>query len=124
MLLAPITILQSTKNLFHCHNGHEPTFSTDVHLLSSISSYARYVKSLTANGSQPDCLHGLRTAQRFVLVFPLVHICVGLNWQFQPVFDHTEIKTISFIHSFILMPCTFIVLTNSVVVNSHSSITL
>jgi len=34
-------------------------------------------------GLQPDCLHGLRTAQRFVLVFSLsflVDACIGLNW--------------------------------------------
>ena len=40
--------------------------------------------SVPPTGLQPDCLHGLRTAQRFVLVFQcyllLVDACVGLNW--------------------------------------------
>ena len=37
----------------------------------------------TATGLQPDCIHGLRPTQRYVLVLSLsflVDACVGLNW--------------------------------------------
>ena len=54
-------------------------------------------------GLQPDCLHGLRTTLRYVLVHPtsviflLVDACVGLNWLLVSFLSHVN-KNI--IHSF------------------------
>jgi len=49
---------------------------------------------LLPTGLQPDCLHGLCTAQRFVLVFLFfsVRVC-RTTLGFQPVFDHTLIES-------------------------------
>ena len=52
-------------------------------------------------GLQPDCLHGLRTTLRYVLVHPLsdvlVDACVGLNWLLVSFLSHVNKKHHSFI---------------------------
>jgi len=80
------------------------TFPDLKHTYSTNSSH--YDGSSPNNGLptglQPDCLHGLRTTQHFVLVFSLSSsdACVGLNWLAASFWSHGNKTIHSFTRSF------------------------
>ena len=72
--------VRSAARLVHvgrCHRPASPSSSSAAAAVYLVVFYLSYTqckdckknKGTVPTGFQPDCLHGLRTAQRFVLVF-------------------------------------------------------
>jgi len=86
----PVFIPSTSFIIFHHHHTIHHFLTLPFQTWnSSVPQILPTTDPLLLTGLQPDCLHGLRTTQRYVLVFS----SSSFSWRMY-FFDHTEIKSL------------------------------